>query len=100
MEEKRNLAGWSLDTARQVSYFSAGVGGTVIGFGASLLVMKDDLYKSLEDSLSDTNNENVWSWKQGIHEFRIEENCCSIVIGTRWAATDVLGRTASSAHVT
>lgn len=76
----------------KVSYFGAGVGGTVIGFGASMLAMTDDLYKSLEDALSDTNNEKVWSWKQGTHDSRIEGNCCSIDIGTRWSATDVLGR--------
>lgn len=92
MGDKRNLAGWSLGTARQVSYFGAGVGGTVIGFGASLLAMTDDLYKSLEDAMSDTNNEKVWSWKQGTHDSRIEGSCCSIDIGTRWSATDVLGR--------
>ena len=86
------MHGWSLEAARQVSYFGAGVGGTVIGFGASMLAMTDDLYKSLEDALSDTNNEKVWSWKQGTHDSRIEGNCCSIDIGTRWSATDVLGR--------
>ncbi len=90
--DKQNVHGWSLDTARQVSYFGAGVGGTVIGFGASMLAMTDDLYKSLEDALSDTNNEKVWSWKQGTHDSRIEGNCSSIDIGTRWSATDVLGR--------
>lgn len=90
--DKQNVHGWSLDAARQVSYFGAGVGGTVIGFGASMLAMTDDLYKSLEDALSDTNNEKVWSWKQGTHDSRIEGNCCSIDIGTRWSATDVLGR--------
>ena len=57
-----------------------------------MLAMTDDLYKSLEDALSDTNNEKVWSWKQGTHDSRIEGNCCSIDIGTRWSATDVLGR--------
>ena len=90
--DKQNVHGWSLEAARQVSYFGAGVGGTVIGFGASMLAMTDDLYKSLEDALSDTNNEKVWSWKQGTHDSRIEGNCCSIDIGTRWSATDVLGR--------
>lgn len=90
--DKQNVHGWSLDRARQVSYFGAGVGGTVIGFGASMLAMTDDLYKSLEDALSDTNNEKVWSWKQGTHDSRIEGSCCSIDIGTRWSATDVLGR--------
>lgn len=90
--DKQNLAGWSLDSARQVSYFGAGVGGTVIGFGASMLAMTDDLYKSLEDALSDNNNEKVWSWKQGTHDSRIEGNCCMIDIGTRWSSNDVLGR--------
>lgn len=90
--DKQNLAGWSLDSARQVSYFGAGVGGTVIGFGASMLAMTDDLYKSLEDALSDNNNEKVWSWKQGTHDSRIEGSCCMIDIGTRWSSNDVLGR--------
>lgn len=90
--DKQNVHGWSIEGARQVSYFGAGVGGTIIGFGASMLAMTDDLYKSLEDALSDNNNEKTWSWKQGTHDSRIEGNCCSIDIGTRWSATDVLGR--------
>lgn len=90
--DKQNVHGWNLAQSRQVGYFGAGVGGTVIGFGASMLAMTDDLYKSLEDALSDTNNEKIWSWKQGTHDSRIEGNCCSIDIGTRWSATDVLGR--------
>lgn len=56
-----------------------------------MLAMTDDLYKSLEDALSDNNNEKTWSWKQGAHDSRIEGNCCSIDIGTRWSASDVLG---------
>lgn len=90
--DKQNVHGWSIEGARQVSYFGAGVGGTVIGFGASMLAMTDDLYKSLEDALSDNNNEKTWSWKQGTHDSRIEGNCCSIDIGTRWSSNDVLGR--------
>ena len=90
--DKQNVHGWSIDGARQVSYFGAGVGGTVIGFGASMLAMTDDLYKSLEDALSDNNNDKTWSWKQRTHDSRIEGNCCSIDIGTRWSANDVLGR--------
>lgn len=94
--DKQNVKGWNLQTSRQVGYFGAGVGGTVIGFGASMLAMTDDLYKSLEEALSDTNNEKVWSWKQGTHDSRIEGNCCSIDIGTRWSETDVLGRLEAS----
>ena len=91
-QDKQNVHGWNLCPARQVSYFGAGVGGTVIGFGASMLAMTDDLYKSLEDALSDTNNEKVWNWKQGTHDSRIEGNCCQIDIGTRWSSMDVIGR--------
>ena len=90
--DKQNVKSWNVEGARQVSYFGGGVGGTVIGFGASMLAMTDDLYKSLEDALSDNNNEKVWSWKQGTHDSRIEGNCCLIDIGTRWSANDVLGR--------
>lgn len=91
-QDKKNVKGWNLSTSRQVGYFGGGVGGTVIGFGASMLAMTDDLYKSLEDALSDNNNEKVWSWKQGTHDSRIEGNCCSIDIGTRWSEQDVLGK--------
>lgn len=91
-KDKSAVAGWNTTQARQVSYFGAGVGGTVIGFGASMLAMTDDLYKKLEDALSDTTNEKIWSWKQGTHDSRVEGNCCFIDIGTRWSANDVLGR--------
>ncbi|MGL4519322.1 MAG: phage terminase large subunit [Phocaeicola sp.] len=90
--DKQNVKSWNVQGAKQVSYFGGGVGGTVIGFGASMLAMTDDLYKSLEDALSDNNNEKVWSWKQGTHDSRIEGACCMIDIGTRWSANDVLGR--------
>lgn len=94
--DKSAVAGWNTTNAKQVSYFGAGVGGTVIGFGASMLAMTDDLYKKLEDALSDTMNEKIWSWKQGTHDSRVEGNCCFIDIGTRWSETDVLGRMESA----
>lgn len=55
--DKQNVKGWSVEQARQVTYFGGGVGGTVIGFGASLLDITDDLYKSIEDARSETINE-------------------------------------------
>lgn len=90
--DKQNVHGWNLDKSRQVGYYGAGVDGTVIGFGASMLAMTDDLYKGLENALSDKTNDKVWSWKQGTHDSRIEGGCCLIDIGTRWSASDVLGR--------
>lgn len=94
--DKQNIDGWNVEQSKQVSYFGGGVGGTIIGFGASMLAMTDDLYKSLEEAMSDTINEKTWSWKQGTHDSRIEGNCCSIDIGTRWSENDVLGRLETS----
>lgn len=90
-EDKQNLDGWRLGTSRQVGYFGAGVGGTIIGFGASALAITDDLYKSMEDALSDTINDKVHSWKHAAHDSRLESGCPTIDIGTRWSIRDVIG---------
>jgi hypothetical protein len=34
-DDKANLQGWNTNKSKQVGYFGAGVGGTIIGFGAS-----------------------------------------------------------------
>lgn len=91
-EDKQALFGWSLETAKQVSYFGGGVGGTIIGFGASGVAITDDLYKSLEEALSETVNEKTHSWKQSAHDSRLETGCPVIDIGTRWTTQDIIGQ--------
>jgi predicted phage terminase large subunit-like protein len=90
-DDKQGVTGWNLQESKQVGYFGAGVGGTIIGFGASALAITDDLYKSLEDALSDTVNEKVHSWKESAHDSRLESGCPQIDIGTRWTKKDVIG---------
>ncbi len=90
-DDKKNLQGWNLSTARQVSYFGAGVGGTIIGFGASKVAITDDLYRGIEDAMSDTTNERIHQWKQSTHDSRFESGCSRIDIGTRWSLRDVIG---------
>lgn len=90
--DKQNVDGWNVEGAKQVTYFGGGVGSTIIGFGASMLAITDDLYSGMEDARSETINEAVWVWNQGTHESRIEKNACRIDIGTRWSKKDVLGR--------
>lgn len=89
--DKQNVDGWNLTTAKQVSYFGAGVGGTIIGFGANLAVT-DDLYSGMEDALSENYNETVHMWKESDHDSRKERNCPEIYIGTRWTIRDVIGK--------
>jgi predicted phage terminase large subunit-like protein len=91
-DDKANLQGWNTNKAKQVSYFGAGVGGTIIGFGADNIAVTDDLYTGLEQALSDTQNERIIQWKEATHDSRFESGCKRIDIGTRWSLNDVIGR--------
>lgn len=97
-EDKKNLQGWNTDRAKMVSYFGAGVGGTIIGFGATKIAITDDLYRGLEDALSDTKNDRIIQWKEATHDSRMESGCARIDIGTRWSVNDVIGRTMERGH--
>lgn len=89
--DKQNLTGWNLKQSKQVGYFGAGVGGTIIGFGASAVAITDDLYKDLATALSLTTNASIKQWKQSAHDSRLEKGCPTIDIGTRWSKNDVIG---------
>jgi predicted phage terminase large subunit-like protein len=91
-DDKANLQGWNTNKAKMVSYFGAGVGGTIIGFGASNVAITDDLYRGIEDALSDTVNDRIIQWKESTHDSRFESGCSRIDIGTRWSLNDVIGR--------
>lgn len=82
----------SLETATQISCFGAGVGGTIIGLGASMLAITDDVFNKMEDALSGIKNERVVSWDESAMGSRLEGNCCRIDIGTRWTKDDIIGR--------
>lgn len=88
---RQNVSLWYLKGAKQPSYFGAGVDGSVIGIGVSMLAITDDLYRSLADALSEVINEKTQAWKQGSHDSRIEGYCSVIDIGTRWSTRDVIG---------
>ncbi len=96
--DKQNLDGWNITKSKQVAYFGAGVGGTVIGFGANLAIT-DDLYKDIIDALSQQVQENVTMWKQSAHDSRMEKNCPEIYIGTRWTKNDEIGKAIESGKI-
>jgi predicted phage terminase large subunit-like protein len=89
--DKQSVRGWNTTQAKQVSYFGDGVGGTIIGFGATLIAITDDLFRSYEDATSQQILERTHSWYEGTHQSRIEKNCPRIDIGTRWSKYDVIG---------
>ncbi len=90
--DKQNIASWNLEQSIQCAYFGAGVEGRIVGDGASMLAITDDLFSGFADAFSDTIRDKTWMWKEGSHDTRYEGNCCSIDIGTRWSVKDILGR--------
>lgn len=95
-DDKKNLQGWNTNQSKQVGYFGAGVGGTIIGFGATKVAITDDLYRGIEDALSDTVSERIHQWKESTHDSRFESGCARIDIGTRWSVKDVIGKSIES----
>ncbi len=84
--------GWSLTTAKQgVSYFGAGVGGSIIGFGATLLSIIDDSVKDEWDAMSPLQMDKKWSWYTSAVDSREEAGCKKLFIGTRWSKNDIVG---------
>jgi predicted phage terminase large subunit-like protein len=95
--DKQNINAWNTTQSKQVGYFGAGVGGTIIGFGANIAIT-DDLYKSIDDAMSETVNDTVHRWKQSAFDSRKEKNCPLIDIGTRWTKKDVIGSNMEAGH--
>lgn len=90
--DKASVSGWNVKQAKQVTYFGNGVGGTIIGFGASKLAMTDDLFKGHEEAMSETIQEKTQRWYESSHLSRVERGCPRIDIGTRWGKQDVIGK--------
>lgn len=90
--DKSNVQGWNTNQSKQVGYFGAGVGGTIIGFGASKVAITDDLFRNMEDAMSETIRDKTHSWKEATHDSRKEKGCAEIDIGTRWVRDDVIGK--------
>ncbi|MBE6054031.1 MAG: terminase large subunit [Clostridium sartagoforme] len=84
--------GWSLEGMTQPSYFCAGVGGAITGFGCNMLAILDDPIKNIEDALSEVVIENTWNWYTSTHLSRLETGCPEIHIATRWSKKDPIGR--------
>lgn len=91
-QDKQNLEGWALKDATVVSYFGAGVGGQIVGMGATVVAITDDLIRGLEDSMSEVIIEKTSDWYDSDHMSRLEKDCPQIDIGTRWSKRDPIGR--------
>jgi predicted phage terminase large subunit-like protein len=90
---KKSVTGIALREAKQgVSYFGAGCGGAIIGFGASILSIIDDSVKNEEEALSELQMDKKWGWYTSTVDSREEKGCKKLFIGTRWSNRDIVGR--------
>ncbi len=70
---------------------TAGVGGSITGRGAHLLLI-DDPVKDAEQADSPTYRQKTWDWWQSTASSRLEPGGVAIVIQTRWHEDDLAGR--------
>jgi len=73
------------------SYIAAGVGGSITGHGADVLLI-DDPIKSREEANSLVYRQKVWEWFTSTAYTRLHPNGAIIVILTRWHEDDLAGR--------
>lgn len=81
---------WTLE-GQHVSYLATSPGGTVTGFGATVMIL-DDIVKNAEEALNETVLENHWTWFTNTMLSRLEKNGKLVIIATRWNTKDLSGR--------
>jgi predicted phage terminase large subunit-like protein len=82
------------DTNEGGNYFAIGVGGTVTGKGADLLII-DDPHSEQEAAIASSNPEvydKVYEWYSSGPRQRLQPGGAIVVVMTRWSLRDLTGR--------
>ena len=87
-EDSKAKGRW--ETNHGGEYFAAGVGGSITGRGADLLIIDDP--HTEQDSLSDTAMERAYEWYSSGPRQRLQPGGRICVVMTRWATDDLTGR--------
>lgn len=70
---------------------TSGVGGSITGRGANLLIV-DDPIKNDEEAASPVIREKTWDWWRATAFTRLEPDGIALVVHTRWHEDDLIGR--------
>ena len=70
---------------------AVGVGGAITGRGANILLI-DDYIKELKEALNKKHKDEQWDWFKTVARTRVEPGGTVIIIATRWAPDDLIGR--------
>lgn len=89
-DENASNNNWSLKGYRG-GQISTGIGGSITGEGADLLVV-DDPYKNHEMAFSEVQREKVLNEWQNTLLTRLQKGASVIVVQTRWHEDDLVGK--------
>ena len=87
-EDSKAKGRW--ETNHGGEYFAAGVGGSITGRGADLLIIDDP--HTEQDSLSDSAMERAYDWYNSGPRQRLQPGGSILLVMTRWAQDDLTGR--------
>lgn len=94
---KQSAEHWTVP-GREGSMWTSGVGGSMTGRGADLLII-DDPIKNQEEADSEVYRENIWQWWMTTARTRLEPGGMILIILTRWHEDDLAGRILSGKYV-
>ena len=81
---------WQIERAKGGCY-AAGVGGSIVGFGADLLII-DDYLKDAKSSFSQKVRDDQWDWFVSTSGTRLEPGGKCVLLCTQWNSDDLIGR--------
>ena len=87
-EDSKAKGRW--ETNHGGEYFAAGVGGSITGRGADLLIIDDP--HTEQDSLSDSAMERTYDWYTSGPRQRLQPGGSIVLVMTRWAQDDLTGK--------
>lgn len=89
-DDNSSVADWSI-FSHTGGMVSTGIGGSITGKGADLLLI-DDPIKNAKEAQSVTARESVWQEWESTLSTRLHKGASVIVIMTRWHEDDFVGR--------
>ena len=87
-EDSKAAGRW--ETNEGGEYFAAGVGGSITGRGADLLIIDDP--HSAQDALNTNALERTWEWYTSGPRQRLQPGGIIVVVMTRWNTKDLTGK--------
>jgi len=81
---------WGVEN-RPGGMIATGIGGSITGQGADLMII-DDPIKNMKEASSQTIRDNIWDEWEATLVTRLHDGASLIVIMTRWHEDDLIGR--------